>query len=84
MTYKERLRQDTIDHNGTITFGTKAMPLPLDAHVDVLVYNDGMSIRATIFLISRIHAGVLITYVHWLFRLFLFCFLLVTHSTTLL
>ena len=46
----ERLRQDIIDYNGRITFGTKtAIPLPLDAHVDVLVYNDGMSIRATVF-----------------------------------
>jgi hypothetical protein len=39
----ERLRQDIIDHNGRITFGTKtAVPLPPDTHVDVLVYNNGM------------------------------------------
>ena len=41
----ERLRQDIIDHNGRITFGSKtAVPLPPDTHVDVLVYNNGMYI----------------------------------------
>jgi hypothetical protein len=62
----ERLRQDIIDHNGRITFGTKtAMPLPLDAHVDILIYNDGTStIPAIIFLLSH-HALVIIAYMHW-------------------
>jgi hypothetical protein len=42
----KRLQHDIIDYNGRITFGTKtAIPLPLDAHVDVLVYNDGMSVH---------------------------------------
>lgn len=39
----ERLRQDIIDRNGRITFGTKtAVPMSPYAHVDVLVYNVGM------------------------------------------
>ena len=49
----ERLRQDIIDHNGRITFGTKtAVPLPPDTHVDVLVYNNGMYICENIYSFS--------------------------------